>query len=597
MFKYSYEDDEYEEYEEVQDDSEKDFEVEQDPKSRYVQQFNRDMELQTKRVALRTKLFLQLLEKWKPTLQQILQDTSKTNEEKAEYLLTTDVAMKIMEVFKKTPKGLKTILEGYLKSPNPESLITKITGGVGSAYEKEQLTKAREPLTKVVPTSILKYLPSKLVVDLDPSGNIVDTYTRFANKEKNLGVKIMKQKVFMKIKNNFEKILVRDIKSTDNEIKMKAIIIFIMYDTGIRPGKVGEGESTIREIIEGPPTYNEKKNTYKHPTIPVRVPTFGAISLQPEHFKLLEGVHNLAFYGKSGVMNKATITNVELNNVIEDILEKVANGQSGPLFVVEGKPFSNKDLQDYYIELLKAAGMKETIGHTLTDMRKLKSSTTLHQALLEGKKELDEAMLNIENVFSKEGLKILQETISKHILSAITKAEMALNHTSINMTVNSYINPKILLNYLQRSGDISEDFAEIIENEGVLKFNLQDFFLQVYRGPYEKFVNNEGWNPAVESGSLGLIPEQDEFSKQYSPFAGYRMAKLNKKVIVVDRIEGNKVVCRYGRSTFIMPLMSLPVGVKEGMSLEINLKPINTKFVKNKLNQIAQIDKGDTFHI
>ena len=560
--------------------------------SRYEQEYEKDMGL----IATRQALYVKLLAYWKPELQRVIANTSMTTEEKVQYLLGTVVAKKILTSFDKEPKSLEGALTKYVETQDEKVLLNRITALAESATEKQQLSKARSNLTSIVPEKILGYLPTNLVVNTDPQGQILDVYTRFANKEKNLGIKIEKQKAFMKVKSRFEAILNNQMRSNDPKTRMKALIIAIMYETGVRPGEVGKGHSTVTQRYE---MVNGVKVKLEEPIVE-EFDTFGAISLLPEHIKIINGVANLVFHGKAGTVNKAYINNMELNKQLIEVVKKFVGPINSPLFSVDGTIFTQATLTEYYKKLLEAAGFpeSETKGHTLTDMRKLKSSTTLHQALLDEKEDLNEKLLEIEDIYSDKALKQIQKVIVESLERAFTKSETALNHTTMSMTINSYINPKILLNYFQNSGDIDESFADIIENDGILKFNLRDF---VNQASYSRFVNNEGWKPAVESGYLGMSREEkledDELAKQYSPLSGYRMAKLNKKVIVVDRIEGNKVVCSYGRSTFIMPLMALPVGVKEGMSLEINLKPINTKFVKNKLNQVAVMDSGDTFHI
>ncbi len=559
--------------------------------SKYQDQYNRDIEL----IARRKALFLKYFTYWKPQIQRVLIQTNLPKEEKVQILLNSVVARQIVTSLGKTTKDLKNALTKYIETPNDEILIERITSLTESGVEAIELEKARRPLTSVIPKDIIGFLPTKLVVDVDPTGEITDIYTRFANKDKNLGIKIEKQKAFIKVKNNFERLLSVGIRAQDPGVRMMTLLIYIMYDTGIRPGEVGEGTSTLKHKYLGPVQKVDNKNLPLPKPEEEVVGTFGAISLEPQHFKVIDGITNLEFYGKSGMVNTAYISKPELNYVIRDILKNVAlHKTQGPLFVIDGKPYTRPQINAFYIELLKDAGMPKTevTGHTLTDMRKLKSATVLHETLLENQSVLDMELLKIEDIYSENAEKEIQKAIVGYLKKAVEQSEIALNHADMDMTINSYINPQVLLNFFQRSGDVTDSFSELINTGGKLEFNLQKFVLQASNRIYNKFVDNSGWG--------GMMETEEGYGVRSNPLnipERLKYAKLNKKVIVVDRIEGKQAVCRFGRSTFILPVSALPVGVREGMGLEISLKPVNTKLVRNKLKQIAQRDDGKDFSI
>jgi len=556
--------------------------------SRYEDFFQEEQ----KKVQTRKEVASKIMNYWKADLQKAI-SLNMTIEDKVSYLMSTGVARKIMAIYGMKEKVLKETLENYIKTPNDEWLYNKILNLSESHTIKTELEKLRKPLTDVIPKKVLDFLPKKLVVDVDPQGQILEIYSRYANKDKNIGVKIEKQKAFIYVKNKFEDLLHKGLVSRDNRIKMMSLIIAVMYDTGIRPGDMETGLSYTSIETQGPETEDEKKPK------PARelVDTFGAISLEPEHFKVLNGITNLAFYGKSGVFNKAQISSTLLNKVIKDVIVDFADevNTGKPLFSVDGVPFNAGQLQNFFTGLLKTAGMEDISGHSMTDLRKLKSSTVLHKVLVESKKDLEEKLLKIENVFSKKAYTTIATIIAEHIEKAVEKAEVALNHTSMNMTINSYINPQILLDFFSRSGDISDNFGDLLLSDGTLKFNVQEFVLNASQS---RFADNGGWESVIESGeSLGL-PEQSEFAKEFG-YMGRRYAATKKKRVVIDRIEGKKAICYMGRTLIELPLSFLPLGVKEGMTVEfiMDLKNTSTKDVKNKINQLTINDNASVYSI
>lgn len=166
----------------------------------------------------------------------------------------------------------------------------------------------------------------------------------------------------------------------------------------------------------------------------------------------------------------------------------------------------------------------------------------------------------------------------------------------MNMTINSYINPQLILNFLSRSGEIESDLGELLHSDGKLQFDVKQF---VINAAQSRFVDNGGWEDIVESeGQYGVLPEQDEFGSQYS-LLGRRYASLNTKRIIVDRIEGRIAICLMGKSYIELPVSFLPKGVKEGMMIEINMvvKAGPKGIVRNKIKQLSIGDTGGDFSI
>ena len=539
-------------------------------------------------LAVTKEFVVKLFNSWKPTLQQILTKKGAIDKKVAILLKTKQAQIFLQNYIKESL--LSNVLKKYLETPNDEWLLTRLLNLSESSAIQTDLSEMRTPLSTVIPKKILDFLPKKMVVDLDPEGQIIDIYSRYSNKDKNLGVKIQKQKDFIKVKDKFEQLLDKGILSKDNKTKMMSLIIAVMYDTGIRPGDEESSLSYTSVETEGPETEDKKK---PKPTREL-VDTFGSISLEPQHFVVLNGITNLAFYGKSGVFNKAQISNSLLNRVIKEVIIRFASeGSETPLFSIDGVPYTAKQLQAFYVSLLKASGMKDVTGHSMTDLRKLKASTVLYDYLISNKKELESKLLEIENIFSKKAYKMITDIIVNHINEAVSKSELALNHTSMNMTINSYINPQVILSFLSNSGEIENSFKDLLLDGAKLIFDVKQF---VINASASRFADNGGWTSVIESGERLGLPERDEFAKEQSLLKFARVT--NKKVLVVDRIEGNKAVFKLGRGTFVMPLMALPKGVKEGMRIEIALGGIpSVKKLEKKFKGLSSNDIGGDFSI
>lgn len=163
----------------------------------------------------------------------------------------------------------------------------------------------------------------------------------------------------------------------------------------------------------------------------------------------------------------------------------------------------------------------------------------------------------------------------------------------MNMTINSYINPQVILSFLSNSGEIENSFKDLLLDGAKLIFDVKQF---VINASASRFADNGGWTSVIESGERLGLPERDEFAKEQSLLKFARVT--NKKVLVVDRIEGNKAVFKLGRGTFVMPLMALPKGVKEGMRIEIALGGIpSVKKLEKKFKGLSSNDTGGDFSI
>lgn len=491
-----------------------------------------------------------VLKEWEPELEQAKAMVKATTEDKVKFLMSTDIGKKLLTIaFSKTP--LENLLTKYVEGKETmEGLVAKFEAMAEAYITKQELEIMRQPITSVVPKAVLDYLPKNLVVDIDPDGYIQDLYTRFQNKDKNLGVKVQKQKDFMKIKDKFEKLLEASMASKQHNIKIMSLLISIMYETGIRPGG-DDGKSMVRTTPLYPGKLDSKEKSA--PDIdPASVTTYGAISLLPSHLHVLDeyswegsGVQ-LTFYGKSGQLNFAEVRGTQATHIIKELLEEYSKKpHGGQLFSIDnGKPVTPEKLTSFYTKLLQSAGMEaeDISGHSLTDLRKLKASTTLHDILLRYQDEFYDKILAIDTMSllnnHKQSLKELSSVIAKYLEKAVEGAELALNHSSMNMTINSYINPQVILSFLSYGGNIPHSFSELVHDKFQLKFDLRNFVIQATQS---KLVDPTGWVEAIGLERLALFEERDEFAQQFSllRFAKQKKIRLASIIKVIARLQRN----------------------------------------------------------
>ncbi len=247
-----------------------------------------------------------------------------------------DMLQIFLNRYSMTPKTLSNIIIEGLKSDDLDSVFEeKVKTKVISGVRKKVLDRERKELMENIPKSFLKYLPKTLIVELTENGEIKEIKTKFAEKINDMEAKVGRQR---KLINSLDKIkegVMRDAKEKDEDKKLSAVIIWIMMETGIRPGNL------------------ESKDLEE---------TYGASTLEKGHIKFISGDRALLnFRGKKGTVNKAEIRDKALVGILKELGTTVRKDGS-----VLGQDLLTKYLRDISGEELN-----------LTDFRKLKASEVL----------------------------------------------------------------------------------------------------------------------------------------------------------------------------------------------------------------------------
>jgi DNA topoisomerase IB len=233
----------------------------------------------------------------------------------------------------------------------------------------------------------------------------------------------------------------------------------ITIETGLRPGKVGN-----MATIKDPDTGED-----------IEIETFGVTTMQPRHVKFIrDSFAELQFIGKKGTEQIAELSDQDVLKALKEAVDSTSlNGSTSMLFVTRGGQHVDYGEMQKYM-----AGKWGDI--TPTDFRKLKATRTFYNKLQSRVVEM-RASLSKAVVASKGKLKqAVVSQIMQTLEQAATDAQKALSHQDWKTTIQSYVDPRVVVNFLAQGGldDTLEDI--LIHNKNVrLVFNFDAFVSQV----------------------------------------------------------------------------------------------------------------------
>ena len=337
--------------------------------------------------------------------------------------------------------GLVPLREGY-------ETLDRISG---NGFQWITVQEFQEPLREAIPASLRAYLPDTVEVNVDDDGTIQRVTDRFNNERLTLEVKIRHQKDLLKRYNAIAKRVKKDLRSSDEITRLSALITAIMMETGIRPGKAGNG------VVKGKGDDEEF------------IETFGAITLGPGHVRFVrDNFAELSFLGKKGGANTATLSDATIIKALQDYVNNAVSKGSKFVFVTDdGYAYTYTDLQRYFREHFK--------GLAPTDFRKLKASETVFDALQEEQADLYKRIRAFVNLSEEELRERVAEEIAATLDRAVARAQAALSHDSATTTRKQYINPEVLFRFLS-AGGVSGSFRDaILAGKPTLAFDPQRF--------------------------------------------------------------------------------------------------------------------------
>jgi len=329
-----------------------------------------------------------------------------------------------------------------LPSTPSEWFDLKLAGIVKSSHKSKILNEERDALTSVIPQTFLKFLPKTLIVEVDKNNKITALKSKFAEKLDDIAAKIERQKILLTNLTKLETKIKKDLVSPDHDTKMKALLVYLMLDTGIRPG---DEDNKVKIDVEQDEDGEE---------IDQYLETYGATTLNKHHIKFIRANFvRLEFVGKKGVINLADITDSTLTKAITDLVNKTkANKKSNYLRSI-------------------------VPGLNLTDFRKLKSTRVFLDALREKRTMILGMIYDITQDQVANAKEEIMEVIRDVVDQAYRESVKALSHQSMNTTIKSYINPQVLLNFLS-TGKVADKIEDIVFKDQKLVFDPQVFITQ-----------------------------------------------------------------------------------------------------------------------
>lgn len=324
-------------------------------------------------------------------------------------------------------------------------------------FEAQEKAKKQENIRdEILHEDIISHLPKNIVINLDDNGRIKEFSEILSNEFDTIEVKAKKMKNLIERYNEVASKVKSDLNSNDEMTQLSAIITSIIMETGIRPGKTGQ---RTMKTVDGE-------------SIPIE--TFGAITLGPEHVSFVrDNFATLQFPGKKGQINIAHLSDPQVISALKSYTDKAQAGDLPFIFVTsEGEQYDYKHYQRYFRE--------EVLSEfTASDFRKLKATEAVLDMLRSQQKDLYAKIRKTvkessgdakEEIFQK-----VRGLVAESVIKAYHEAHIELSHENVSTTVNSYVNPEILLRYLNQ-GFIEDKIEDVLLGDRpFLSFNVQAF--------------------------------------------------------------------------------------------------------------------------
>jgi DNA topoisomerase IB len=346
-----------------------------------------------------------------------------------------------------------SLVAGYF---NKEVLLREVSEEFDkialATFKDLEIHKNQKHLKEILPEELRAFLPPTIVVDVGEDGEIKRIRDLFANKIYGLEQKIKNQKKLIRKYNSAVVSVKKDLKSKNEKTKLSALILCVIMETGIRPGRVGNGVVKVEGGVEE------------------RVETFGAVTLSSKHVRFVkDNFVELKFKGKKGTVNIASLTDEAVINVLKDYMDKSKEGGGSPyLFYMEdGTQYDYAHLKSYFNKKFK--------DFKITDFRKLRATQTVFDTLQEERKEMLKEIKGFADLEEEEVKKKVTNVIVKTLNKAHERAQIALSHEDSSTTNNSYINPEVILRFLSTSKVNTSLRQCLLDGKTKLKFDPMVF--------------------------------------------------------------------------------------------------------------------------
>jgi DNA topoisomerase IB len=229
----------------------------------------------------------------------------------------------------------------------------------------------------------------------------------------------------------------------------------ITIETGLRPGQVGNMAN-----VKDPDTGES-----------IEIETFGVTTMQPRHVKFIrDNFAELRFIGKKGTEQVAEMSDQDILKALKAAVDSTSlNGSTGMLFVTnDGQHVDYGEMQKYVAD--------KWGDITPTDFRKLKATRTFYDKLKNRVGEMRKTLAKSVTASKGKLRSAVIGQIMQTLEAAAQDAQKALSHQDWKTTIKSYVDPRVVVNFLSQGGldDTLEDI--LVNNKNVrLVFNFEAF--------------------------------------------------------------------------------------------------------------------------
>jgi len=397
---------------------------------------------------------------------------------------------------------------------NQSKVWEKLHNTIFESYVAWKQEKAKEPLYQTgLPEDVVRKLfPKSFAVDVDPDRNIVQEFEVFGSEKRSLE---RKRRSMLKIIENWNRLteqVNKDLQAEDPQRRLTALVTSLIMATGIR---VGGGRTQLKDE-SGKAVKDEEGN-------PVYMDTFGATTLKPEHIKFIRDDYMLIeFPGKAGTVNIAGLSDPQIVAAIKEQLSNVKDTLSGEadkselLFRTKDGRKVSGDLVNAYIQRILGP---EVSAHSF---RHLKATETFFSRLKARESHLAKKLLEIKKAAIDDLRGHVVSEIYNALWSTAEETREMLSHEDVGTTLEYYIHPRVILNFLSGAG--LDKALDVVVGEGrglKLKFDPVEFVVKmqekvqerhtakVFTGNTTFFLGDKFVEYDVDDAILDLIVEEE----------------------------------------------------------------------------------------
>ena len=350
------------------------------------------------------------------------------------------------------------VFEDEVLTPQEELRLNR---NARRGFEFQILWVEQESLRDRLPQEMRKFLPRNLTFDIDEGGiNITQVRDRVGGEIRDL---LHKEELLQEMISNYNDLVDEvkaDMQSRFWDEQISAILTAIMMETGIRPGGNLPGRTTRGEE---------------------EIATFGARSLRPRHIQSFrEDLISIEFKGKGAVDNTAEITDIDIINALTPYIEraKADVGLGGtadpasqmPIFRgLGGEVYDIKLLRGYIKSKIKSKKLEPR------DFRRLKATRSFYDHFEECQEKFHEEVRDLAKAGTANLKQLVAERVSDFINSAVEKAASNLSHVEMRNTIDYYISPMVVLNFLSQGYIENNIETAITRGFDTISFDVNKF--------------------------------------------------------------------------------------------------------------------------